>query len=71
VADGVLGREASRGVRQDRVSLGVDEVQKAAILLVVQALTAHGDGDHLTPRRVERLLHQLVRRVFARADEQT
>jgi hypothetical protein len=48
----------------------VDEVQQALALLVDEPLAPDRDRDDLAPRGVEGLLHQVVGRVLARADEQ-
>jgi hypothetical protein len=69
-ADRVVGREAPGRVGQDHVTVQVEVVQQRPPLLVHQPLPADRHGDHLAPAGVQRLLHQLVRRVLARPDEQ-
>jgi hypothetical protein len=69
-ADGVVRGEAAGGVGQDRVAVGVDEVEQALALLVVESLAPDGDGDNRAAGGVERVLHEVVGLVLAGADEE-
>ncbi len=69
-AQGFLGREAARGVGQDRVPLRIEVVEQIPPLAVEQPLAAHGDRDDLGPAGIQAVAHQLKRGVLARPDEQ-
>ena len=66
----VLRGEAACGVGQDRIPVGVDEVQERLAFLVDEAFAADGDGDNLGPRSVQAGLHRGVIGVLAGADDQ-
>ena len=67
---GGLGRKAPGGVGEDGVAGEIDEVEDVAAVGVDQPFATHRHGDHLGPARLQALLHQLVGRVFAGADDQ-
>src|SRR3546814_7014107 len=71
--DGLVAGEASRRVRQIGVLFGADIVGQHRLLGVRDVHAAHGDGDDLRPRRLQRggvLLKALVL-AGARSEEHT
>ena len=66
----IRGAETPGRVGQDRVPIGVDEIQQRPATLVQQPLPADRDRHHFGSRSVQRFGHDLVGLVLSRADDQ-
>src|SRR5439155_3046734 len=58
--DGILGIEATGGVRQDRVSLQIEKVEDVASLFIDETLAADRDGGDLAGARGQAIAHQVI-----------
>ncbi len=69
-ADRLRGRGGAGRVRQDHEAPGVDPVEQRRRIRAREVHAAHGHGHDLGPRRLQRRLHDLVRRVLPSPENQ-